>query len=312
MSARPRTLHTRPVLSCLGPAVRPCGSVTGAGRAAPSSGETPPQSSDPLCLPLPSPTSACPLTSSPCSPRARHHGPLADPAATTPRLDGRARRACARLARLQAEPLLEFLLPSVTRLHAAGRRSAPGRPRPDPGPDPRAGRPDRGGAGPAGLGRRPRHPDHLRVHRPEPPGRRPAPRRGRRPGLPGPPRGPDRQGHCDLGSIEVTILDEADHIGRPARLPAGRAPDDRRPPRRPAPAVLRDPRQRHQRAGQAVPQPHPTTRPTRPVAVSTMDHHMLRLAREQRVPVLVDLASAPGRTVVFTRTKPGTSADPPS
>jgi superfamily II DNA/RNA helicase len=42
--------------------------------------------------------------------------------------------------------------------------------------------------------------------------------------------------------------------------------------------------------------------------VSTMQHHVLHLSREQRVPVLVDLASAPGRTVVFTRTKHGAKA----
>ena len=39
-----------------------------------------------------------------------------------------------------------------------------------------------------------------------------------------------------------------------------------------------------------------------------MDHHVLHVAREHRVPVLVDLASAPGRTVVFTRTKHGAKA----
>jgi superfamily II DNA/RNA helicase len=42
--------------------------------------------------------------------------------------------------------------------------------------------------------------------------------------------------------------------------------------------------------------------------VQTMDHHVLRLAREHRLPTLVDLASAPGRTVVFTRTKHGAKA----
>ena len=42
--------------------------------------------------------------------------------------------------------------------------------------------------------------------------------------------------------------------------------------------------------------------------ISTMDHHVLHVAREQRVPVLVDLTSAPGRTVVFTRTKHGAKA----
>src|SRR5690606_6127507 len=42
--------------------------------------------------------------------------------------------------------------------------------------------------------------------------------------------------------------------------------------------------------------------------VSTMSHHVLHIDRENRVPILVDLTSAPGRTVVFTRTKPGVTA----
>ena len=39
-----------------------------------------------------------------------------------------------------------------------------------------------------------------------------------------------------------------------------------------------------------------------------MSHHVLHVNREQRVPILVDLTSAPGRTVVFTRTKHGAKA----
>ena len=42
--------------------------------------------------------------------------------------------------------------------------------------------------------------------------------------------------------------------------------------------------------------------------VSTMSHHVLHVNRDQRVPILVDLTSAPGRTVVFTRTKHGAKA----
>jgi superfamily II DNA/RNA helicase len=42
--------------------------------------------------------------------------------------------------------------------------------------------------------------------------------------------------------------------------------------------------------------------------VSTMDHHVLHLSRDSRVSVLTDLTSAPGRTVVFTRTKHGAKA----
>jgi superfamily II DNA/RNA helicase len=39
--------------------------------------------------------------------------------------------------------------------------------------------------------------------------------------------------------------------------------------------------------------------------VSAMTHHMLHVSHADRLPVLVDLASAPGRTLVFTRTKYG-------
>ena len=39
-----------------------------------------------------------------------------------------------------------------------------------------------------------------------------------------------------------------------------------------------------------------------------MSHHVLHVRRELRIPVLVDLTSAPGRKVVFTRTKHGAKA----
>jgi superfamily II DNA/RNA helicase len=42
--------------------------------------------------------------------------------------------------------------------------------------------------------------------------------------------------------------------------------------------------------------------------VTAMDHHVLHVRREDRVAVIVDLTSAPGRTVVFTRTKHGAKA----
>ena len=42
--------------------------------------------------------------------------------------------------------------------------------------------------------------------------------------------------------------------------------------------------------------------------VSTMAHHVLQVDRAERLPVLLDLTSAPGRTVVFTRTKHGAKA----
>ena len=39
--------------------------------------------------------------------------------------------------------------------------------------------------------------------------------------------------------------------------------------------------------------------------VPTMAHHVLHVRHDDRLPVLVDLTAAPGRTLVFTRTKHG-------
>jgi superfamily II DNA/RNA helicase len=39
-----------------------------------------------------------------------------------------------------------------------------------------------------------------------------------------------------------------------------------------------------------------------------MAHHVLHIEREHRLPILLDLTSAPGRSVVFTRTKHGAKA----
>jgi superfamily II DNA/RNA helicase len=42
-----------------------------------------------------------------------------------------------------------------------------------------------------------------------------------------------------------------------------------------------------------------------PTPVATMTHHLLHVREDERLPVLADLAAAPGRTLVFTRTKHG-------
>ena len=118
-----------------------------------------------------------------------------------------------------------------------------------------------------------------------------------------------QQGHANLGSIEVTVIDEADHMADLGFLPAVRRLLDKTP-----------------RTGQRLlfsatldaqvdvlvkrflhdAVVHEADSAQSPV--STMTHHVLHVDREQRVPVLVDLASAPGRTVVFTRTKHGAKA----
>ena len=117
------------------------------------------------------------------------------------------------------------------------------------------------------------------------------------------------QGHCSLGSVEVTVLDEADHMADLGFLPAVKRILDRTPQqgqRMLFSATL-------DRAIDVIvkryldkPAVHEADSAQSPVA--KMDHHVLHISREHRVPVLVDLASAPGRTVVFTRTKHGAKA----
>ncbi len=118
-----------------------------------------------------------------------------------------------------------------------------------------------------------------------------------------------QQGACDLSSVEVTILDEADHMADLGFLPAVRRLLDQTP-----------------RSGQRMlfsatldagvnvlvkrflvdPATHEADSAQSPIA--TMDHHVLHVHRDHRVAVLVDLTSAPGRTMVFTRTKHGAKA----
>ena len=115
-----------------------------------------------------------------------------------------------------------------------------------------------------------------------------------------------KQGHCDLGSVEVTVLDEADHMADLGFLPAVRRILEQTP-----------------RGGQRMlfsatldsgvnvlvkrfldnPATHEADSVQSPI--STMDHHVLHVHRDHRVAVLADLASAPGRMIVFTRTKHG-------
>lgn len=117
------------------------------------------------------------------------------------------------------------------------------------------------------------------------------------------------QNFCDLSAVEITILDEADHMADLGFLPGVRRIMDKTP-----------------RTGQRLlfsatldkaidvlvkrfltkPVTHEADSAQSPV--STMSHHVLHVSRDQRVPVLVDLTSAPGRTVVFTRTKHGAKA----
>ena len=112
------------------------------------------------------------------------------------------------------------------------------------------------------------------------------------------------QGHLTLDQIEVTVLDEADHMADLGFLPA-------------VTRILKATPSHSQRMLFSAtldkgvdslvrrflhdPVTHSVDSAQSPVA--TMEHHVLHVTNDDRLGVLVDLASAPGRTMVFTRTK---------
>jgi superfamily II DNA/RNA helicase len=118
-----------------------------------------------------------------------------------------------------------------------------------------------------------------------------------------------RSGHVDLRDVGVTVLDEADHMADLGFLPGVKRILDRTP-------------QQGQRmlfsatldAGVDVlvkrylndPVVHSVDSERSPVG--TMTHHVLHVDKTARLDVLTDLAAAPGRTVLFTRTKHGAKA----
>lgn len=117
------------------------------------------------------------------------------------------------------------------------------------------------------------------------------------------------QGRCDLSAVEVTVLDEADHMADLGFLPAVRRLLDQTPKggqRMLFSATLDNAIDVLVKRFLVKPVVHQADSAQSPVA--KMDHHVLHVSRELRVPVLVDLASAPGRIIVFTRTKHGAKA----
>jgi superfamily II DNA/RNA helicase len=115
-----------------------------------------------------------------------------------------------------------------------------------------------------------------------------------------------RSGHADLSAIEITVLDEADHMADLGFLPPVKRLLDLTP-----------------RNGQRMlfsatldrgvdvlvkrylrnPVEHSVDSSQSPVAA--MDHHVLHVDKAARINVLTDLAASPGRTIVFARTKHG-------
>ena len=115
-----------------------------------------------------------------------------------------------------------------------------------------------------------------------------------------------KQGHCDLGQVEVTVLDEADHMADLGFLPAVRRLLRQTPKggqRQLFSATLDKATDGLVREFLISPVQHRADPPK--IQATAMSHHVLHVEREHRLPVLVDLTSAPGRTLVFTRTKHG-------
>jgi superfamily II DNA/RNA helicase len=114
------------------------------------------------------------------------------------------------------------------------------------------------------------------------------------------------QRHCTLADVEITVLDEADHMADLGFLPAVRrllAQTPRDGQRLLFSATLDKAIDTLVRQFLTDPVVHEADSAQSPV--SEMSHHVLHIEREHRLKILLDLTSAPGRTVVFTRTKHG-------
>ncbi len=118
-----------------------------------------------------------------------------------------------------------------------------------------------------------------------------------------------QSGHADLGSIEVTVLDEADHMADLGFLPVVRRLMDKTPvkgQRMLFSATLDGGVDVLVKRFLHDPVTHSVDSVQSPV--SQMTHHVLHVSKEGRVPVLAELTAAPGKTIVFTRTKHGAKA----
>jgi superfamily II DNA/RNA helicase len=113
-------------------------------------------------------------------------------------------------------------------------------------------------------------------------------------------------GHARLDAVEITVLDEADHMADLGFLPVVRRLLDQTPSsgqRLLFSATLDAGVDVLVRRFLTDPVTHSVDSAQSPV--TAMSHHVLHVRDDDRFPVLVDLTAAPGRTVVFTRTKRG-------
>jgi superfamily II DNA/RNA helicase len=113
-------------------------------------------------------------------------------------------------------------------------------------------------------------------------------------------------GHANLDAVEITVLDEADHMADLGFLPVVKRLMDQTPrngQRMLFSATLDKGVDVLVRRFLTDPKTHSVDSSLSPVAAMT--HHVLHVHDTDRLAVLTDLVSAPGRTLVFTRTKRG-------
>ena len=112
------------------------------------------------------------------------------------------------------------------------------------------------------------------------------------------------QGHVDLSAVEVTVLDEADHMADLGFLPVVRRLLDRTPPgtqRLLFSATLDGDVDVLVRRYLTDPVVHSVDPPVAPV--STMEHHVFTVEHTDKSAVVRELASGQRRSLLFTRTK---------
>jgi superfamily II DNA/RNA helicase len=114
------------------------------------------------------------------------------------------------------------------------------------------------------------------------------------------------QRECDLGSVQVTVLDEADHMADLGFLPAVTALLDTTPEssqRLLFSATLDRGVDRLVRTYLTDPALHAVAASTSPVEL--MDHQVWAVQRDAKVDLAVEVAARPARTLFFVRTKHG-------
>jgi superfamily II DNA/RNA helicase len=113
------------------------------------------------------------------------------------------------------------------------------------------------------------------------------------------------QGHCHLGDVEITVLDEADHMADLGFLPVVRRLMDATPSegqRMLFSATLDGAVDVIARRFLHRPARHSVDADSKPPEIT---HHLLTVTPADRVGVIAALASGEGRVLIFTRTKHG-------